>query len=158
LDTVGQANRFADLRAQAIAAGEAGDAEGAREFLEQLAELSNSSDSAILAVELFNEAVGLANEGKFQEAIVLFEQVAQMQSREDLATSAAASVEELRGIVAREQNVELYNKAVAALNGGDFDKAASLVEELLAAEPRDDLKTNAERMLRDISRNLGKRR
>lgn len=153
-----QTDRFLELRDQAIEASEAGDAERARELLEQAKAISEEAEASSRDVVLYNEGIRLANEGKLEEAAQRFEELSRTTSRPDVAERATNHATNLRRVLADRRNVALYNEAVDAFNAGRLDDAAAMLDRLLAARPEGELLARAERLEREIARARGRQK
>ncbi len=101
---------------------------------------------------MFNKAVDLANRGEHEKAAELFEQIAHTTSRPNVQAQAAHHASQLRKMAAHNRHIDQYNQAVSFHNGGDLAAAESLMLELLADDPEDELRRKAEELLRTIRR------
>jgi outer membrane protein assembly factor BamD (BamD/ComL family) len=152
IGSVETARKASQLRRQALEAGEAGDNERARELLAQAASMMGHGEDAESSRDTYNQAIGLANEGKYLEAVELFDRLAETATQPDLKLQAANLAKELRQRIAYNQSVDLYNRAVQALNDSKLDEAESLLKRLMQSPPEGELRMQAERLLREIRR------
>lgn len=152
IGSVSSAHQAESLRKQALEAGEAGDAERARELLEQVAATVGHGDDATTVQDAYNRAIALANAGEYEKASELLEQIAETASQPNVRLQAANLAKEVRERAAYNRSVDLYNQAVTALNEGKHDEAESLLTQLLEDAPGGDLQAQAERVLRELRR------
>jgi len=142
------------LRQEAIAAGAAGDKARAEELMRQAGEVYGHGQTAENETAQFEQAVEMTERGEYEAALEIFDRIAESGTRPQLRTMAAHLAEDARRRQARSQAITRYNEAIDALNDGDSKRAETLLLEFLEGQPDEDLRLQAEEVLREARRRL----
>jgi tetratricopeptide (TPR) repeat protein len=98
-------------------------------------------------IELYNLAMGMINEGDYETALAILEQLVPQVEDPELAARGQAHIVELREVTRHNRLVLRYNRAVREANAGRTDAATRLLEGVLAEGAEGDLREKAESML-----------
>ena len=135
--------------------GEAHEISYAREALEDIQKNRVEND----AVDRFNEAVRLANEGRTAAAAAGFDSVASGDGPADLRERAAESARRIRAEGAErtryERALARYNAGVTAMKRGDLTEAAAAFREAAELAPNDDMRKGAREALARVEAEHG---
>lgn len=113
---------------------------------------SSFADAALnqAAVELYNQAGAKVNAGDLQGAAELLEQVITQASDPRIQETARIQLNQVRDAIRHNRAVSMWNEAVRLANGGSYQEAAAVLQELLDGDPPDELRQAAETMLGDL--------
>ncbi|MCP3994568.1 MAG: hypothetical protein GY722_05815, partial [bacterium] len=140
------------LRREAIAAGAAGDKERARELMQQAGATYGDDGQGTTERNRFNAAIQLMNQGQYETALEQFEQIARSKSGSVANERSIEHAKELRRIISHNRNVARLNTALETIKAGAADRAISLLLEVLEDDLDNQLRVEAERLLREARR------
>jgi len=106
-------------------------------------ELVAHAERAIVALDLQRSDALLA-EGKVDEAMVVLERVADETGDPELEQQIRARLAASRSLSEAESMIELYNLAMADINAGEYDKALTILEQLVPEIDEPGLKAEGE--------------
>lgn len=106
-------------------------------------------------LDFYDSAIDAANEGRFDEAIVMLGELIERTDQQKIRLVAEVQRQAMIGIKRETENITLLNRAISLANDHKFEEALAAMDELLARDIDADLRAEVQKVKHEIRKVTG---